>query len=188
MNKAVEKATEVATKKKEYPRNRNLFEVTKTFQNFAVGEKLTRSIWRRPDCYWTVTKLTPTILNPNLKPRGKAWGVLTWRGIPEGVERKIRGSNKKEWKLYDPKWFEQFKNQDKWIQNQHLIGGAPAMPIVLQDPTKVPLLESRYRTVHPDQEEYEEAIKKSKEKDQKILFKSPESDLVFYYPFKKSKQ
>jgi hypothetical protein len=37
-----------------------LYDIAFKYQNFAVGEKLTRSIWKRPDCYWTITRVVPS--------------------------------------------------------------------------------------------------------------------------------
>jgi len=174
----------VGRTKKEY---RTLFEITRTFNQFGVGEKVNRCIWRRPDCYWTITKVKPSNLDPFMKARGRIWGILTWRGVTEIKEKQIKSINKKQWMLYQKSWVDQFQDAEKWIQNQHLIGGSLPMPIVLQDPTKIPIIEKRFETIYADEPKYEEALKKSKQLDQKILFKDPENpELLFYYPLKKN--
>jgi hypothetical protein len=39
----------------------NFFDITFRMPNFGVGEKLTRKIWKRPDCYWTVAQVVPRL-------------------------------------------------------------------------------------------------------------------------------
>jgi hypothetical protein len=41
-------------------RGNNLFDIAFQFQNYGVGLKVARSIWHRPDCYWTLTRVVPT--------------------------------------------------------------------------------------------------------------------------------
>jgi len=181
--------TPLPPRKRPTNNKKTLFEIAKTYLDFGVGQKLTRSIWRRPECYWTITRVMPTVMIPRVRPRGKAWGILTWRGVPEAVERKVRGSSKREWQHYNLKWYDQFKNAEKWIQNQALIGGSPPLPIVLQDPTKIPVLEQRFRTVYAEDADYKEAVKRSRHIDQKVMFKlqTPKTEVLFHYPHKKKR-
>lgn len=66
----------------------------------GLGLRFTRSFWRRyPEpSYWTITRVKPAQL-PGRQP--KAWGVLTWRGVEEGRERRVACAFKRQWRLAD---------------------------------------------------------------------------------------
>eukprot|EP01118_Nematostelium_gracile_P006012 TRINITY_DN1921_c0_g1_i1.p1 TRINITY_DN1921_c0_g1~~TRINITY_DN1921_c0_g1_i1.p1 ORF type:complete len:344 (-),score=95.38 TRINITY_DN1921_c0_g1_i1:43-1074(-) len=162
--------------------HKRLFPVLFTYQNYGVGQKFTRAIWKRPDCYWTITKVEPTCQAFHNKPNGKVWGVLTWRGIPDIGPRKIRGAAKSQWMPYKPEYYEQFKDETRWIQNQHLIGGSVPLPVVVQDPTKIPILEQRYKTVSAYDPGFEIAAQMEKDPDQRLLFKTSDTNLEFHFP------
>jgi hypothetical protein len=48
--------------------------------------------------------------------RGHAFGVLTWKGVSTGVEKKITSVLKKEWHAYDPEYFKKFEDTTKYIK------------------------------------------------------------------------
>lgn len=57
VNAAAQAATKVAA---EAVKRKNLFDILFQYQNFGIGLKLTRSLWHRPDCHWTITRVIPT--------------------------------------------------------------------------------------------------------------------------------
>jgi len=68
------------------------------------GLKFYRARWAKyPEpCYWTITKYKPSQMNR----QDHVWGVLTWRGVPEAVTRRVSGCRKKEWRyLQEPGGF-----------------------------------------------------------------------------------
>lgn len=78
-------------------KGKNLFDIAFSFKNFGVGARFTRAGWQYPEpCYWTVTSVKPRKNEPDMK-RGKAWGVLTWRGVTDATPRRIRTTTKKDW-------------------------------------------------------------------------------------------
>ncbi len=42
-------------------KNSNFYDVSFNFQEYGVGKKFTRARWKHPDCYWTVTKVVPSL-------------------------------------------------------------------------------------------------------------------------------
>jgi hypothetical protein len=86
---------------------RNVFQLAQRLRYYGKGYNLTRKSWDRyPNSFWTVTKIkfkevrsfcrlinlnqslgptvpppTPSPLAQNSVDHGKAYGVLTWRGI-----------------------------------------------------------------------------------------------------------
>eukprot|EP01117_Protostelium_nocturnum_P014704 TRINITY_DN5626_c0_g1_i1.p1 TRINITY_DN5626_c0_g1~~TRINITY_DN5626_c0_g1_i1.p1 ORF type:complete len:152 (+),score=46.72 TRINITY_DN5626_c0_g1_i1:186-641(+) len=109
----------------------NLYDILLFEPKAGVGQKVTRSIWKRPDCYWTITKVAPLNYDANER-RGKAWGFLTINGKKVTEEQRVRGHNKREWHKYDSTFYEQFNDSSKYIQNQHLVGGAPSIQELIQ--------------------------------------------------------
>eukprot|EP01104_Vermistella_antarctica_P002964 TRINITY_DN13137_c0_g1_i1.p1 TRINITY_DN13137_c0_g1~~TRINITY_DN13137_c0_g1_i1.p1 ORF type:complete len:164 (-),score=30.11 TRINITY_DN13137_c0_g1_i1:204-668(-) len=75
----------------------NIFDLVFQHRDYGVGKKFSRSIWPYPNTYWTITRVKPKVNEPFCK-RGKAWGVLTWRGRPEETEREIRSPLKRQWR------------------------------------------------------------------------------------------
>ena len=81
-----------------FPFGRNLFQVLGNDAAWGVGSKVTRSMWSHfPECYWTVTRVVPATNGKGQAIKGKAYGVLTWRGLSDGRETRIRGALKKQW-------------------------------------------------------------------------------------------
>ncbi len=50
--------------KETFPRKKttkqNLFELLFEFPSWGKGQKVSRALWRRPDTYWTVTRIEPS--------------------------------------------------------------------------------------------------------------------------------
>ncbi|KAL6067599.1 28S ribosomal protein S34, mitochondrial [Balamuthia mandrillaris] len=81
-------------------RGRNLFELAFLFKNYGVGLRFTRKSWQYEEpCYWTISKFQPRRSKNAGLQRGKAWGVLTWRGKTEERVRKIPSPLKREWRF-----------------------------------------------------------------------------------------
>ena len=72
---------------------KNLFELCRLLPNYGVGFKLKRNSWKAEDCYWTLSKTAPTMDGRH----GKAYGKLTWKGVEQPTEKKIRGVLKRPW-------------------------------------------------------------------------------------------
>eukprot|EP01112_Ceratiomyxa_fruticulosa_P005990 TRINITY_DN1678_c0_g1_i2.p1 TRINITY_DN1678_c0_g1~~TRINITY_DN1678_c0_g1_i2.p1 ORF type:complete len:145 (-),score=31.91 TRINITY_DN1678_c0_g1_i2:22-456(-) len=89
----------VAKANKKIKSNNNLFDLCFTEKDWGVGNKYTRGTWRHwgETCYWTLTRVIIYHQFPRGK-RGKAWGVLTWRGVTDGKETQVRSGLKREWK------------------------------------------------------------------------------------------
>eukprot|EP01137_Pigoraptor_chileana_P001614 Opistho-2@39497 len=88
---------------------KNFFDVVNDKPQFGVGLRVSRSIWRRYDeekCHWQITKVA---LSPDLR-HGKAYGILTWKGITEQTAKRIPS-------VLKPYWF--------------IVGQAPDVPIDL---------------------------------------------------------
>jgi len=79
----------------------NFFDLAFKFSDYGIGKQFRRSIWENPNNYWTVTRVKITNLTNNCK-RGKAWGLLTWRGVTEERERQINGLLKRQWRFAKP--------------------------------------------------------------------------------------
>jgi len=120
-----------AEQNKKTASRKNLFDLCWEHQDMGKNQRFTRSIWRRPECYWTVTNVQLTLKDK--KKRGRAWGLLTWRGLQEGEEREITSTLKKEWHIYDPKFYEKFLDPKKYVQNQHLSGGIRPKDEIIRD-------------------------------------------------------
>jgi len=82
------------------PNKKSLFDKCFELPNYGVGELFTRSLWKRPGCFWKLTRLVITRQEPNCR-RGKAWGIFSWLGQSEEKERPIRGATKREWHTYN---------------------------------------------------------------------------------------
>ena len=80
-----------------------LYNLASELPMYGVGAKVYRSSWADKgytpsDYHWMITKvvLTDKGVDGQLK-RGKAWGVLRWKGVLEEKARRIRTPLKKEW-------------------------------------------------------------------------------------------
>merc|ERR1711939_703349 len=71
----------------------NFFQVCQLLPEYGLGRKLRRCTWE-DNSFWTVTRLKPSSDGEH----GKAWGQLTWRGVPEEKPRRINGVLKRPWK------------------------------------------------------------------------------------------
>jgi len=83
------------------PKSPNFFDLAFQYIDFGVGKQFRRILWDNPNNYWTITRVKITNLTSNRK-RGSAWGILTWKGVPEDKERKITGVLKRQWKFAKP--------------------------------------------------------------------------------------
>jgi hypothetical protein len=97
---------------------KKLYQIVYALRDFGIGRKVTRTIWRKsPDgsitSYWTVTKVKPY---RDLR-RIRAWGVLTWQGVPSNRETKIRRVLKKQWVLLG----KDFNIESKGVKQQECI-------------------------------------------------------------------
>ena len=85
------------------PTRQNLFEVARELPKYGVGSKVFRSGWTRNgydpnEHHWQITRVELwTKGDEEQFQRGKAWGVLTWKGVTEAGERRVRTPLKKEW-------------------------------------------------------------------------------------------
>mmetsp|Transcript_2238 Transcript_2238/g.7976 ORF Transcript_2238/g.7976 Transcript_2238/m.7976 type:complete len:141 (+) Transcript_2238:139-561(+) len=79
---------------------KNFFDVAFGMREFGVGYRFIRNIWwNKPETYWTLTRIQPCIKGDESQlRRGKAYGVLTFRGETDGQERRIRGVLKRGWR------------------------------------------------------------------------------------------
>jgi len=93
-------------------KNSNFFDVAFNFQSYGIGMKLTRARWKQPDCFWTITHIKPSLQQSTLK-HGKAYGVLTWKGVTETTPRKIHSTFKREWHLYNSEYFAKYKSKQE---------------------------------------------------------------------------
>ncbi|KAJ1459917.1 hypothetical protein M885DRAFT_510348 [Pelagophyceae sp. CCMP2097] len=73
--------------------------------DYGVGAKITRSTWNVPNSYWEVTRVKynkrAVTEEGNLRPMGRAWGQLYWKGELRGTERQIPGNSKARWIVAD---------------------------------------------------------------------------------------
>lgn len=73
----------------------SLFNCINGLRYLGLGSRVTRNIYKFPETYYVVTKVT---LSTDQK-HGKAWGVLVWRGIRKNKVERIGAACKKEWSL-----------------------------------------------------------------------------------------
>ncbi|KAG7666804.1 hypothetical protein Ndes2526B_g09557 [Nannochloris sp. 'desiccata'] len=73
---------------------KNAYEVLSSLPKHGMGTKITRSTWQ-DSSFWTVTQIKTEMDGK----RGKAYGLLTWRGEQQGEQpSRIRGASKKLWR------------------------------------------------------------------------------------------
>ena len=72
--------------------------------NFGIGASFRRTTWPPGGCHWTVTRVAPAADGVH----GKAWGVLTWKGVVAkggvvgGAAVRVRGALKPVWAAVGP--------------------------------------------------------------------------------------
>lgn len=76
-----------------------LYDLCFGLPNNGVGRKLRRKLWLDPDCYVTLTRVEVHAVPRSTLKRGKAWGLHTWRGVTDTVEKRVNGACKREWKV-----------------------------------------------------------------------------------------
>lgn len=65
----------------------------------GVGRLVRRSLWTHDDCFVKLTRVdVKAVPRTNLK-RGTAYGVLTWRGETDNIERKLTSTCKRDWRV-----------------------------------------------------------------------------------------
>ncbi|CAD7696850.1 unnamed protein product [Ostreobium quekettii] len=83
----------------------SVFDIATRLPQCGVGARVQRVTWG-DDSYWDITKIKP-------KKDGKggdAWGILTWRGTPQGTTPKqVRGPLKKVWR-----WMPDKETSARW--------------------------------------------------------------------------
>lgn len=72
-----------------------LFTCISGLRYFGVGSRVTRNIYKFPETYYIITKVSPT---PD-QQHGRAWGVMVWKGIRKEKVERLGASQKKEWQL-----------------------------------------------------------------------------------------
>ena len=101
-----------------------MIQLTKTLPSHGVGAKVRRRAWKGGDCYWTITKVKPSLVcpassehGPELLPHthsivaalqdglnGTVNGVFTWRGVQKSPKpTRVNGYAKKHlgWRLLE---------------------------------------------------------------------------------------
>lgn len=101
-----------------------MIQLTKTLPSHGVGAKVRRRAWKGGDCYWTITKVKPSLVCPassahksKLLPHaqsiaaalqdglnGTVNGVFTWRGVQKSPKpTRVNGYAKKHlgWRLLE---------------------------------------------------------------------------------------
>jgi len=123
----------------------HFFDLAFTYQHRCVGEKVTRSIWLRPDCYWSITKVVPKLSGAHGQfRRGNVWGFFTWRGITEPKLRKITSLLKRQWHIYDPTHYERVQKKHEQMVPKVL---APETIMGLKSIPKNPPIKNRSQWV-----------------------------------------
>jgi len=118
-----------------------LFEMAFVSKHRCVGEKLTRSLWKRPDCYWTITKVFPKLGGGHGQfKRGKVWGFFTWRGVTEPRVREVRSPLKRQWHYYDPEHYVRLQKRFEELNAKEL---APETIMGLKTVPKNPPIQNR---------------------------------------------
>ncbi|KAK9785857.1 hypothetical protein WJX73_009064 [Symbiochloris irregularis] len=71
-------------------RGRSLFDLLQKQPKQGLGQKFRRTSWK-DDSFWTLTAAKPSLEGQ----RGKAWGLLTWKGEQQSQRKQVNGSLKK---------------------------------------------------------------------------------------------
>eukprot|EP01031_Cornospumella_fuschlensis_P037170 gene37170-45114_t len=66
-------------------------------RHFGVGLKVTRSIYRHPNTFWTITRVQA---RPGVT-HGKVFGRLTWNGKVAEKDTEVRCPLKKQWTIVE---------------------------------------------------------------------------------------
>ena len=102
------------------PRFGSLFSVINGLRYFGIGSRVTRSIYKFPETYYVVTKVT---LSKD-QDHGKVWGVLVWRGIRHNKVERIGAPLKKEWSLVGvPDYSKLYGNNDEMTEKMDVLLG-----------------------------------------------------------------
>ena len=72
-----------------------LFRLVHGLRYFGVGTKVTRDIYKKPETYWTITKVK---LSKD-QNHGKIFGRLVWNGRMKSRDQRINTALKKQWSL-----------------------------------------------------------------------------------------
>ncbi|KAM4632276.1 small ribosomal subunit protein mS34 [Discoglossus pictus] len=90
-----------------------LFSLISGLRSFGIGRVVTRKSWLEKfdePCYWTITKVKVDYTAENMD-HGKAWGYLTYRGVPESEVKEIDKVMYHDWRivpLHEEKDFKSF--------------------------------------------------------------------------------
>ena len=63
---------------------KNLFEMAGSHKSLGVGFRFWRKTWPE-NSYFTITRVKLDDIR-----HGKAWGILTWKGVPSAKEEQIK--------------------------------------------------------------------------------------------------
>ena len=75
--------------------SKGLFKCINGLRYFGVGSRVTRNIYKFPDTYYIITKVSMT----TDQLHGRAWGVMVWKGIRKSKIERLGATQKKEWHL-----------------------------------------------------------------------------------------
>jgi hypothetical protein len=79
----------------------SLYKIVNGMRYFGVGAKVTRDIYKKPETYWTITKVK---LSKD-QNHGTIFGRLVWNGRMKGKDQRINTALKKQWSLIEtPKY------------------------------------------------------------------------------------
>ena len=73
----------------------SLFRIVNGLRYFGVGARVSRSIYKKPDTYWTITKVK---LSKD-QNHGTIFGRLVWNGREKPRDQRINTALKKQWSL-----------------------------------------------------------------------------------------
>ena len=73
----------------------SLFRIVNGLRYFGLGAKVSRSIYKEPDTYWTITKVK---LSKD-QNHGTIFGRLVWNGREKPRDQRINTAMKKQWSL-----------------------------------------------------------------------------------------
>mmetsp|Transcript_4136 Transcript_4136/g.7956 ORF Transcript_4136/g.7956 Transcript_4136/m.7956 type:complete len:155 (+) Transcript_4136:132-596(+) len=83
----------------------NYFDVLRHFggDSYGVGSlRVARGMWIRngyQDSFWVTTRVIPGLRPGGRRVKDKVYGVLTWKGKQDPVERRIKTVCKRDWRL-----------------------------------------------------------------------------------------
>jgi hypothetical protein len=78
----------------------SLFDLCFGLANAGVGRRVTRFAWHdATNNYVTLTRVAVHEAPRSLLKRGTAYGILTWKGVPEATERRLTSTCKRDWRF-----------------------------------------------------------------------------------------